>query len=244
MVRYCLDDLTRDCDEVVVLLDNHDKETENEVLKYKEKYGDRFHIFYSGFPGTISKKKGALKRRYKPLRGTLRQRVLDEVKKLHEKKQVDVLVFLDADECFTDYFWQEVEKFWEGHHTMLCIRPIMIFDGMNKIRRRTTIPNGRVYKYRPDMCAIPYRRALYKPFKPENRARAYYITVHLPFLNKESRDFRAEYLGNRIYHEAHNSHMWITEKDVRRYSPKEIMDIVERTPLDFTVGEYLKKTYG
>lgn len=237
LIKYCLNDLTKICNYVVVVLDNYNKKTERIVMKYKKKYGERFIVGYSGLPVGP----GILKKRFKGLQPKIRQSVLEEVKKLHQRKKIDILIWLDADECFTDYFLQHLKWFWESQWQILAVRPIMVFDSLRMVRGTTTIPNGRVFKYRPDMSAQGYSRGFYKPFTRSEIGRAYYITVHLAYASKRQRDYRAKYLGDKRMHECPYSRLWILEKDVRRYSPEKIKEIFKKIKHNFTVAEYLKK---
>ena len=237
LIRHCLDDLTDFCDSVVVVLDNQDKKTEKIVREYD------VIVAESGFPTETGEKKGALKRRWKRNQGKIRQRVLEEVKKVHQKKNIDLLIWLDADECFTNYFPEKLQWFWEGDWEMLCIRPITVFDGLNILRGKTCVPNGRVFKYRPDISALGYHRALYNPFVAEKRARAYYITIHLAYLTQEHRDFRKDYVGHRR-HEEPKSRLWILDRSAKELSPDDVQEIFKTMPHSCRVDEYLEKNYG
>ena len=244
LIRYCLDYLTKNCKYVVVLLDNYDKKTENVVLEYKEKYGNKFFVVYSGLKGVENENvRGCLKRRVKGMWGTLRNKLLEEVKRVHEQvERIDMLLWLDGDEVGTDYLMNEIELFWHSPQKILAIRPIMVYDKLNLLRARTTIPNGRVYKYTPELNATPYRRAIYRPYTRFQVSRSYYSTVHLAYLGKEQIRLREKYMGTRKP-EYKESRLWALEKVAMRYSHHEILG-VQKKPHNFTVGEYLKQKYG
>lgn len=243
LIRYCLNNLIKYCDHIVVVLDNHNKETEKIVLSYKKKHPGLFTVVYSGLGRYEPARLGALKSRLNRKQARIRQRVLDEVSKLNEKQKVDILLFPDADEIFTKYLPDLLIKFWEGDKKVISMRPITIFDSFNIIRKHTLIPHCRIFKYQPEISTAPWRhRCFYQPFTYEDMTIDHYVLVHLPLLSRKTREYRRFYTG-RTGKWCAEYGLWKTEKDVRKMSVAEVKELLQK-PQDFTTNEYLTKTYG
>ena len=227
LIRYCLDDLLKYSKYVVVVLDNYDKKTENVVLEYKKKYN--IIVSYSTVERTSlagESNSGRMKSRLNAKQSRIRQQILDEVKKIHEKESVDILIWLDADECFTDYFPQELERFLKSNKKMMAMRPVTVYDSFKLARSRTLIPHGKVFKYTPEMSAIGYHgKGRYLPFTGEDVLKSIWVLVHLPLLTKEYRNFRNHYVGKRSESSDEYS-LFDLGEDVRRLSPQQIAKLL------------------
>lgn len=246
LIKYCLNDLLKYCNTVLVLLDNYDEKTERIVLAYQKKYKDRFIVAYSNLEGTTRKEEkhvhASMKRRLNNRQPEIRGRVLEEVKKLHKKKKIDLLIFPDADECFTDYFPFILKRFWYAKDKkVLFIKPITVIDGFDAFKGRTLAPHTKAFKYRPDMSTNPYRfRGFHQPFKYEEAMTIKNGYVHLAFLNKKITLFRKQYSGRVM---RPDDEVWILDKDVRRFSPAELTKIRRQKPT-MLLKDYLKDRYG
>ena len=109
LLRYCLDDLLKYCDDVVVLLDNNDQATLDVVMEYDGKYSN-FYIIHSKIPGLEDESRGRLKQRLANRQGEIRDRLLGMLRQLNIIIKIDLLVWPDGDEVFTEYFWNEYLK--------------------------------------------------------------------------------------------------------------------------------------
>jgi len=246
-IRYCLDDMFTNCDHVLIVLDNHDKKTERVVMDYKKMYPGKCTVACSGvkrLDDWESRRAGILKKRLNRYQASIRESVLRELKILHESQPIDLCMFYDADEVFTNYLDVALTDFWNSDKSLMFVRPVTVFDNFKILRKQTLIPHGKIFKYRPDVNCRPYRaRGFYRPFEKEDITTEYYIQVHLPLLNKEIRNYRKQYTGGSRIKRASNDKLWQIDKDVRLLSPKEIRQIFKK-PHSFTVDEYLTKTYG
>jgi len=245
LIKYCLRDLKKYCDYIVVVLDNYDRKTEKVVLSYKNKYPNLFTVAYSGvglFKGKALLKRASLKRRLNAKQDKIRGRVLEEVKKINEKRKIDLLIFPDGDEVFTKYFPKVLKAFWEMEKKkVLFLKPSTVFDSFKIMKRRTLASHAKVYKYRDDMSTTPYRfRGFYQPFKMGTGIKRKFYMVHLPFLTKKMMEFRKHYTGRTI---GGGEDLWELEKDIRDMCPSEVIK-TRRKPPSFTVAEYYKKKYG
>lgn len=243
LIRYCLDDLIKYSNQVVVVLDNYDDRTEKIVLEYKEKYN--IIVAYSTIERSSEINEvrvGGMKSRLNAKQGRIRQQVLNEVKKLHEQKPVDVLIWLDADECLTDYFSKELEIFLKSDKRVLAIRPVTIYDSFKLARSRTLIPHGKVFKYIPEISAIGYRgRGIYLPFTGDNVMRSLYTMIHLPLLTKENREFRKHYVGDRS-DKSNNYFLFDLGEDARRLTPMQINKLLLKPMCTVKKYEQTKNT--
>ena len=242
LIRYCLDDLVQYCDKILVVLDNFDEETEKIVLNYKERYKDLFLIKYSYIESCSSCGKGNKRRLYHK-QHLIRQRVLDELEIIDSAMGIDILLWPDGDEIFTNKIPVVLISFWESDKKVLALRPVTIFDGFNLIRDKTLFPHCHIFKYTPEMYAEkPLRSKLfYQPFKESDRVAIEYVSIHLTLLTEDSRRRREEYAGKNL--ESLNYKLWKTDDDIRQMSPSNIKNIINKKH-DFLVKDYLKEKYG
>ena len=237
VIRYCLDDLVKYCDEVIIVLDNYDKETENAVKNYAKK---GVNIFYSTFPidEKINKEIGALKRRHRDHQGAIREQVLIEARKIHEKRPIDILLWPDGDEIFTCELPEFLTDFWNGDKKAMFMRTVTPFDSFKILRRRSIFSHARIFKYRPDMTAIPYRnRTFYYPFEKGEAMKSKYALIHLALLTKHIRAVRDSYVGRGTSDK--DDDLWFLDKDIRKMTASEIKKARSRPP-DTTISQYLK----
>jgi len=243
LIRYCLDDLLKHCNEVIVVLDNSDKKTEDIVREYRKNNKDRFFMYFSEISADpkLETKTGALKSRLNAKQRKIREKVLEHVRELSYIKKIDLLYFLDADECFTDYVEDDIRKFISSDKKIMAIRPVTIYDSFEIARMRTLIPHGKIYKYIKELTAIGYRgRGFYKPYEREDVYRSLYTLIHYPLLTKEHRDFRKHYVGDR----SDNSNKYLLYKlncDARKLSPIQLNELIHKRDSMCTIKQYEKK---
>ena len=241
LIRYCLDDLIEYCDKILVVLDNFDEETARTVFEYKKKYENLFIIRYSDIETGSSN--GNNKKRLYHKQHLIRQRVLDELKIVDSVMGIDILLWPDGDEIFTNKIPAVLISFWESDRKVLALRPVTIFNGFNLIRDKTLFPHCHIFKYIPEMSAkMPLRSKLfYRPFKDHDRVVIEYVSVHLTLLTPDSRKRREEYAGKNL--ESLNYRLWKTDEDVRKMSPDSVRAVIDKKH-DFLVKDYLKEKYG
>lgn len=242
LIRHCLDDLVQYCDKILVVLDNFDEKTERTVLGYRERYKDLFLIKYSNIDACSSSGKDNKRRLYHK-QHLIRQRVLDELAVVDSIMGIDILLWPDGDEIFTNKIPAVLISFWESDKKVLALRPVTIFDGFNLIRDKTLFPHCHVFKYTSKMFAEkPLRSKLfYQPFEDSDRVVVEYVSVHLTLLTEDSRRRREDYAGKNL--ESLNYKLWKTDEDVRQMSPFDIKEVINKKH-DFLVRDYLKEKYG
>lgn len=237
LIKYCLDDLIKYCDKILVVLDNFDEETARVVFEYKKKYKDLFIIRYSDIETGSSN--GNNKKRLYHKQHLIRQRVLDELNILHSIMGIDILLWPDGDEIFTNEIPEVLNSFWKSDKRVLALRPVTIFDGFNLIRDKTLFPHCHIFKYIPAMSArMPFRSKLfYRPFERSDKIAVEYVSIHLTLLTVDSRKRREEYAGKNL--ESLNYRLWKTDEDVRKMSPDSVRAVIDKKH-DFLVKDYLK----
>lgn len=238
LIRYCLDNLLKYCDKIVVLLDNWDKETEKIVLFYAKIYS-QIKVIYS----TVPKLKGNimprdLKNRLRHNQDRIREQICQELRRMHQQQKIDLLLWPDGDEMFTDYLPELLQQFWQSDKEMLCAGVVVPYDKFNIIRETRMVPHAKIFKYKPEMTAIPYRRrAFYHPFTRDKAIKIRNTLIHLALFTEKNRKMREFYAG--AFNDK-NKKLWFFSKNVRKLNPIEIQREY-KTSFSCTIKEYEEK---
>lgn len=239
------------CDKVIILLDNYNKETEDIILEYKSKLGDKMNAIYSTDPVREEKNliQGQIKKRFKLRQNFIREQVIVELHRINkEEKPVDMFIFIDSDEIPINQFPEVLEEFWNNRkERYLMTGFVEPFENFNTIIYQTMSPHGRVYKYDIAMSAHPYTtRTRYNPYCSERAFKVRNLIVHLCHLNEERRKRRQFFDNVDFLAESRGYKVWQLPKDVREMTIEEIADYqpgVHQTPSKYpsiTIEEYLK----
>ena len=166
--RWSLNWLYANCDRVCIVLDNYNEETEKIVLEYRDKYPDRTHLAYSTYPIEDWRNVGSgIKQRFKKYQQYIREEVVKELKKMHDEKPIDLLIWPDSDETFLDCFTEYLERFWHEQtaHSYMMLGFVEVYDDFKKIISQRMGPHGRVFRYVPEFSCIPRRsRTVQNPY--------------------------------------------------------------------------------
>ena len=251
LLHYTIPNLLKWCDWVLIMLDNETKPTHKVAWEYKKKYPARIRIEYTHLPRItkeraraktlIRKEKGGYLRRYKEKASLMRECVFKYMRNcLDYGEAVDLLMFVDADEIFSDYLPEVLEKFWAMPDRIgLSFKPSGVFGDMKTIKKRTMSPHTRVLKFSKEFTAIPYRSlAHYVPLTRETRWESRYVMIHLNNLLEETRWWRNIHWKKAI--QDPSKPLYTLDKDIRQMSPVEILGKIKGKP-DTTIEEYLKK---
>ncbi len=216
IIRWSLDYLYNFCDRVLIILDNYNEYTKNIVFEYRDKYPEKTVIGYSKEPvqDGMNKVTGRTKKRFKLRQSHIREWVIRELKKMHDTKPIDLLIWPDSDEIFVDSFPKLLEDFWHNQkeYDYMMLGFIEVYDSFRIILNQRMAPHGRVWRYRPDMSAQPYRaRTRYNPYKRGYKLRN--VVVHLCHLTEKQRVFR-RFSTHRDEREE-NRVVWFLPEDVR-----------------------------
>jgi len=224
--RWSLDWLYANCDRVCILLDNYNKKTETVVMEYKKKYPDITHIAYSDEPYLEDKNKvqGQIKKRFKNRQPKIRECVIKELRKMHDIKKIDLLIWPDSDETFINQFKDILVEFWDRDEQFMSLGFIEVFDRMDQIITQKMAPHGRVYKYNPEMTALPSQmRTVYHPYENRRSWKVRHMVIHLCHYTKKYRKMR-QFFDNRDMMGETKRLIWKLPKDVREMTAEEISD--------------------
>lgn len=229
MLRTVLDNHLSLADEVVVMLDNHDEETERAA----KEYSDRIHLRYSTFPRAETD----LNRRFKENEGKIRDELLSHVHALAAERPIDIVLWADADELFADSFLPQLDRFWRGRKSALLCSHIQMIDDFHHFHDRRFYMHCKAFRYRPDLSAVPLvAQGILNPYrKYRDTARSSRSIVHMA-------DFSRDYMGRRAQYKrrpfGREVGVWYSRKDIRRLSPDEYNELVSRPP-KCSMREYL-----
>lgn len=245
---WALDWLYDFCDRVLILLDNHDDITEQIAFEYRERFPDRTFLAYSTEPAYPDKNiiRGQIKRRFKLRQDVIREQVFKELKRLHLKKPIDLLIFPDSDETFINCFPEYLETFWSSLFDFMMVGFFEPFDSFQIIMQSRMAPHGRIYKYKPEITNIPWKgRTQYLPYYNEKRPwKLRHVVAHNCWLTEEYRQRRC-FFENSKERDMLNRPIWFLPKDVREMRPEEIAEYQPgahgRPPIHppIKLGEYL-----
>jgi hypothetical protein len=226
--HWSLDWLYANCDRVCIILDNWNKETEDFVLTYRDKYPDITTIAYSNDPVNEGRNKiqGQVKKRFKLRQNHIREVVIKELKKMHDIKPIDLLIWPDSDETFINEFPKYLENFWNNRPERYIVAGfIEAFENFQTIVYQKMSPHGRVFKYDPLMTAHPYTpRTRYYPYKNERGYKIRNLIIHLDHFNEEYRKRRQFFDNTPWLEESMDYNVWQLPKDVREMTVEEIAD--------------------
>lgn len=229
-------------DWVLLLRDNTDAHTEEIVSELKRRYGDRIRIADSGFPPATheqeTKPRGLL-RRFKPLQGPIRQKVLDFMWDVHRNERpIDMFIWPDSDEIFSKNFPKLLKLFADSPDKMgISMKPVDVYGDMNTILGRSMTGHTRVLKLFDGLSCIPHRAACYyNGLNKQNRLGSSYTSIHLAGLTEAKRQWRNSHWKPNTKPQ---SPVWRLKKPVYEHLPEEIRAELGRAP-DMTAEEYIR----
>ena len=224
--RWSIDWLLKNCNKIIILLDNFDEHTLQIILDYRDKYPDIIQIVYSkiSVSDRCNKVQGQSKRRFKLNQDVIREQVIQELHRINkEELKVDLFSFFDSDEIPINQFPYYLEKFWYEikDRQFMQIGFVEVFESFRIILSQRMSPHGRVYKYNPEMSALPYStRTIYRPFELGRPWKVRHLLVHLCHFNEEYRK-RRQFADNIDFWERKRD-AWLLPRDVRTMSVEEI----------------------
>lgn len=242
ILEHTVPNLLKWCDWVLIMVDNPNDETLKVVDKLKTKYGERIRVEHTGFPPATPAQEEhprGLFHRFKPLQGPIRETVLTYFRNCAANgEKVDLLVWPDSDECFSDSFPELLIGFWNmPDKKAITMKPVDVFGDMQTIHSRSMTGHTRVFKPFPELTALPYRTACnYLPLTKADRIGSTRVLIHLASLTLTKRDWRDKHWKpNNRDSEA----LWRLPSDVRTMTPEEIREILLSEP-DMTIEDYLR----
>jgi len=216
--RYSIENLISICDRVVIMMDNSDDKTKSIVMEYKNKYPD---IVVVGENNILpAKEDESIMRRQKKYEGEIIQAAFDLIRKVHDERPIDILLFIDSDEMFTDNFPNILEDFVKRKEDTIFIRPIEVYGWMNVICNKGLVAHAKVYKYVKEISSIPYsKQNYYLPYRiNRNIIKAPWNFVHLARLTEENRALRIKI---RSRHSSPDNKLRRVNKPAYQLTPEE-----------------------
>jgi len=241
VMHYCIKDLLKYCNKVLLVLDNEDEETQKIAYRYAEKYRE-VSVIHSNIPGTTKEQEDADRMcvygRFKALQGAVRQVVLNELKKRTDAgEKIDLIIWPDHDECFSGNLPNVLEKFWNSPYKELTMKAVDVFFDFTTIHNAGMTNHGRIWKYDTNLVADPHRWGCHLiPIGRADRTGDAYTLIHLSLLGKDMIDWKQKY-WSRTTMDMHLP-LWRVGKDVRECTPKEIESTYKRDA-DTNAGEFL-----
>jgi len=239
MCKYAIDNLLKWCDKVVIMMDNSDEYTTNIIVDYVEQYPKRIVIGKTDIlPALVGQ---SVARRHKLNSARLSECLLNLVRSEHYKRPIDIFLFLNSDEIYTNSLPDVLDKFVNSTLDTVFIRPIEVYESMNIIINRGLIPHARIYKYTPKLTAIPPHKTFetadgiatrdyWFPYKlKRNIMRADYTFVHLQRLTKKNRELRLKAKGGVA---VKGTKLWRVSKPAYELTPEEGLSIYTKEYLD------------
>lgn len=225
--RWSLDWLYEHCDKVLIVLDNWNYETEQIALEYKNKYPDITYISYTDV-SIIEKNNtipGRVKNRFKRKQDEIREFVFKELRKIHKKKNIDLLVWLDSDEKPINEFPKHLEKFWNSDKKFMFCGFVEPFESLQILMSQVMAPHTRVLKYIPELTVYPWlNRCRYHPYAMTTRPiKQRNVIVHVCHLTEEYRQHR-QFMDGRDFMTECDRQLWFLPKSVFEMTAEEIAD--------------------
>jgi len=241
ILHYTIPSLLKWCDWILIMFDNEDEYTKNIVLDYKKKFKDRIRIASTGFPRATEvqeKDHRGLFHRFKPLQGPIRETIIQYLRSCGES--VDLLIWPDSDEIFSDSLPSLLESFWKMDNKLaITMKPIDVFGDLKTIHSRSMTGHTRVFKFNklPTLTAIPYRTACnYRPLTKLDRIGNNRILIHLASLTTDKREWRHKHWKPSA---KDSEALWRLPKAITEMTPDELRDILNSEP-DMNIEDYLR----
>ncbi len=234
ILRITIPNLLKNCDWVLLLLDNESKEVEELVLDYQKKFYDKIWVRRSSIPHKVITRNGNIldyHTRWKSVKGLVRDEAFINLRRILKLKQpgydrIDIMVFPDADEMFTDYLPELLEKFIESNYKAISLKHIHVVNDMQTIKDDKMMSHVHIFKWQDDLCGYPwqYRNAMH-PITWEETMITNYYSIHLCYLTKKMREWRNQKWKNNPLK---SCDLWKLEKLVLEMRPEEIEMVLKR----------------
>jgi len=252
ILHYTIPNWLKWCDWVLIVFDNEDEKTKQIVLDYQRKYPNRIRIEHSGFKPIIKRLAGrpiGFRQRFMSMRGPLKDTVLSYFRKaVFNGEKVDILIYPDSDEIFTDSLKDVLINFWQDKRIKaVFMKPLNVFGDLKTITNRSMGKHIRILKFFTDLTAIPYRGfCFYNPLEMKDCIINKWVMVHLNNLMPETRGWRAKNWRLIDKKEVLKHPLWSLDKVVTKMKPRAIQKVF-RTKTNLNIGKYLninKQIYG
>lgn len=228
--------LLRWCEWILILMDNETKAVADKVNEFARLYYDRIWVRRSSLPSQIVVRGGEVAsyhERWKQVKGLVRDDVFFNIRRILSFKQpgyehIDIFIFQDHDEVFTDYLPELLDRFWASDKKAISMKPVDVVGDLQTIKQESKDHHVYIMKYNSALAGVPRRfNAMYYPLSGRELMFAEYYSVHLAYMTPENRNWR---LTNWKKHNLSNCALWKLGKSVLEMSPDEIKNVFNREP--------------
>jgi len=232
LLDITIPNLLKWCDWILILMDNESKEVIEKVNFYTKKYYKKIWVRRSSVPSQVIARSGNINNyheRWKQVKGMVRDDVFVNIRRILSFKQeeynhIDIFIFQDHDEIFTDYLPELLERFWNSDKKAISMKPVDVVGDLYTIKRESKDHHVYIMKYDPALAGLPRRfHALYYPLNHNDLMFADYYSVHLAYLTDSNRKWRKE---NWKKHDLRGCELWKISRTITELNPKEIKDIL------------------
>lgn len=236
MLNIVIPNLLKYSDWLLVLLDNETNEVRALIEDYQRKFYDKVWVRRSSIPHNVITRNGHVAdyhRRWKGVKGIVRDEVFVNLRRILGLNQpgydkIDILLFPDQDEIFTDYLPELLVKFWDSNCKAVALKMIHVIDDMRTIKEDIMRHHCHVFKYSDDLCGLPWQfQNQMHPISWSETMRAEYYSVHLAYYGEEQRKWRKSKWKD---HNLNGSSIWKLDRDIVTYSPDEIVNTFKLQP--------------
>lgn len=232
ILKITIPNLIKYSDQVLLLLDNESKEVEELVLDYQKKFYDKIWVRRSSIPHKVITRNGNIldyHTRWKAVKGIVRDEVFVNLRRILKLKQsgydkIDILLFPDADEMFTDYLPELLEKFWKSNYKGVALKLIHVVNDMFTIKDDLMKHHLHIMKWSDNLSGFPWQ--WYNFFHPLITKDVMYVenySIHLCYLTAKQREWRND---NWKSVNLSNEKLYKLSMSVEKMRPEEIKNIL------------------
>lgn len=241
--EIAINNLLKWCDWVLVMVDCEDEETINKVLEIQKQNYDKMWVRRSSFLHKLIGRNGKIadyRQRWKCIKGLVRNSIfiqLREILNLKMKKfnRIDILLFPDSDECYTDSLPKLLEEFWNSQYKAIAVKHIHVVNDMMTIKDSTMMSHVHIFKWSDGLCGYPWQhRNQMHPISWSETMRSDYVSVHLCYLTDKLRKWR---YNNWKPADISDDKLYKLNQSVLETNPDEIKNILSYEKLSTRSGD-------
>ena len=234
ILEITLKNMLKFCDWLLVVLDNEDREVTEMVNFYNERNYSKMWIRRSCAPHQVIGRFGELldyRGRWRALKGWIRDDVFINLRRIVNSDpsyKIDILIFYDSDEIFTDHLPELLHKFQQSDKRAISMKAVDVVNDLFTLRSEHKGHHVYIMKYDQALAGLPRRfYALYYPLERKDLMFAENYSVHLAYLTPENREWRS---NNWKKHELDGCNLWRLNKSVLEMRPEEITNVFKKEP--------------
>lgn len=232
LLDITIPNLLKWCEWILLVMDNQTQEVEQKIYEFQKQYHKRIFVRRSSIPHKVfvKGKEQTYRQRWKGLKGQIRDEVFMHLRKIqdyHMKRyeKIDILIFQDSDEIFTDYLPELLDNFWNSNYKAITMKPVDVVDDLQTIKSTSKGHHVFIMKWSRELAGLPRRSwALYYPLCHSDLMRVEYYSVHLACLNENIRKWRNSQWKRDDVDE---SVLYKLDKKITEMRPKEILEVLK-----------------